>query len=200
MTQYVVEDLVGDARPVAGRHRGFIAPQHALQRFDYALPQLPLVDVRVIERRAECLEQRGMHAALHPGERVGVPRVAANSCLWFAWHRTRRKPLRDPVGQTAHAVLLFSRRRASRPGAPAPGEPADGARTRRCRANREMARLTGCSRFASVIGVPWLIDSGTARLDGMCAAIGERSTRSTSSGLSPTLESDRLSTTDLASL
>ena len=63
-----------------------------------------------------------------------------------------------------------------------------------------MARLTGWSRFASVIGVPLLIDSGTARLDGMCAAIGERSTRSTSYGLSPTLESERLSTIDLASL
>ena len=35
-----------------------------------------------------------------------------------------------------------------------------------------MAWLTGCSGVASVIGVPLLIEMGTARLDGMCAEIG----------------------------
>ena len=63
-----------------------------------------------------------------------------------------------------------------------------------------MALLTGWSRFDSVMGVPLLIESGTARLDGMCAAIGARSTRRTSSGLSPTLESARLSTMYLFAL
>ena len=62
-----------------------------------------------------------------------------------------------------------------------------------------MAWLTGCPELASVMGVPVLIETGTARLDGTCATIGQRTTRSTSSRLSPTLESERLSTTERVS-
>ena len=57
-----------------------------------------------------------------------------------------------------------------------------------------MAWLTGCAGLSRVIGVPLLIEMGTARLEGTRAEIGQRTTCSTCSRLSPTLESDRFTT------
>ena len=59
-----------------------------------------------------------------------------------------------------------------------------------------MALLTACPGLARVIGVPLLTEIGTARLAGICATTGVRITRSTSSWLSRSLDSARLSTTD----
>ena len=75
VAQDVVENLVRDAHPVDARHRRLFAPQHDLQRFGDSLLQLALIDVRVVQPRAECLKQAGVHAALYRGERVDVPCV-----------------------------------------------------------------------------------------------------------------------------
>ena len=58
-----------------------------------------------------------------------------------------------------------------------------------------MAMLTGCIGSSITSGAPLLMEALTARLEGICAATGCLSVFSTSSTASPTLESERLSTT-----
>ena len=81
-------------------------------------------------------------------------------------------PTRLPRRATAPAAV---RRRAA------------GAPSSRCCANLAIAWLTGWPGLSSTIGTPRLIETGTARLDGMCAAIGHRSTCSTSLEAQPDL-------------
>ena len=58
-----------------------------------------------------------------------------------------------------------------------------------------MAELTGWSGLDTISGIRVLIAAGTSRLEGTFAAIGVRSSRSTSPAVMPTPESDRLKTT-----
>ncbi len=154
-----VRDLLSDPRPVGHRQRALVVLQHHLQRLRHPLLQFPLVKVRVVEPWPECLQERLVDAALDRGKRVGVPGGAAGHGRLLKRGCCRR-PLGQPVGQ-AHADRLLRRDRDS-----SPAEDATGTASTRCRANPMMAWLTGCPALDSVIGVPELIETGTARLDG----------------------------------
>src|ERR1035441_4866806 len=194
MAEDLIRDLLRDPRPVGHRQRALVVLQHHLQRLRHPLLQLPLVKMRVVQLRPKRLQQSLVDAALDRGERVGVAGGAARGACLLKRAGAGRQPLGEPVGQ-AHADRLLRRGRASGTAGDATGPSRS-----RCLANLMTDSLTGCPGLASVIGVPELIEMGTARLEGTCAAIGQRTTRSTSSRLSPTLESERLSTTERISL
>ncbi|MGH3450820.1 MAG: hypothetical protein ACRDQW_08825 [Haloechinothrix sp.] len=60
--------------------------------------------------------------------------------------------------------------------------------------NARIALLAGWLGLSVNSGTPRLMDTGTSRLDGMCAVMGEPTTRSMSAAVSPTLASARFST------
>src|SRR5690242_14039673 len=143
--------------------------------------------MRVIELRPELLQHRLVHAALERAERVKMTGRASRRPRPFQWWRAGHPHLRQPIGQ-AHAARLLRLERTRRP--------CDGSPSRRCCTSFAIAWLTGCPGLSSVMGTPLLIEIGTARLDGMYAEMGHRTAFSTCSRLSPTLESDRLTTTE----
>src|SRR5258708_16194177 len=96
--------------------------------------------------------------------------------------------LGKPVGQ-GYGTGLLARDR------PSGGLPGEGA-SRRCCTNFIKDWLTGWPGLSCMIGTPLFTEMGTARLEGMCAAISERTTFRTWSRLSPTFESARLTTTE----
>ena len=77
----VAEDLVGDllrdARTVGRGHRGVVALQYCLQGLRDLLFEFVLVEVSVVQLGTKALQQTLVHAALHAGERVRVPRCPA---------------------------------------------------------------------------------------------------------------------------
>ena len=73
----VVGDLLRDAGAVGDRQRCLFLGEHALQGVPHLLLEVGLGELRVVELRAEVLEQRGMHGSLEIDERVGS---AASGC------------------------------------------------------------------------------------------------------------------------
>ena len=57
MAENVIGHLLGHARPVSRRHRSLVAQQHRLQRLSHLMLEFALIQLGVVERRSEHLEQ-----------------------------------------------------------------------------------------------------------------------------------------------
>ena len=103
----LVGDLVGDPHALGGADQGLLGLHDLLQRLPHSHGELALVELGVVQRGAERLEQRLVHLALDAGERVDVAHALARVASGVG--DLARQPSARPRRRPVSAVRTSSR-------------------------------------------------------------------------------------------